>query len=269
MRRYFSILENYVSGVDTYDSIKKLTFDLADSGGYQRKVVQLKNGSFKERTVYSKKFDSVLVALWLLHYKKFFCGRLNHIKSLYEYRVDIINKTFFVVMGSLNKDKVLFDDTINKYVTLSFVSRIKEFSKMNSSKFYTECYEKGKKYDFVQKYAVLNQSVPIESVNENNLSVFDDSQIDDIELDLSNLVSDNPFGDRVLNFLLTSEKKVNLKNIDLSLSMLPEECTEENKKLILDAYNKIKKYLLEYMESDHVFYRASLSNVTYSFEVKQ
>ena len=269
MYEYFSILEDYVKGVDAYDSIKKLTFDVADSGGYQRKVIQLKNGNFRERTVYSKKFDSVLVALWLLHYKKFFISRLSRKKGLSEHYVDIINKTFFVVMGCLNKDKVMFDNTINKYVSLSLVSRLREFSKRDSSKFYTEGYEKGKKYDFVQKYAVLNQAVPIESVNENNLCVFDDSQIDDIALDLSNLVSDNPLGERVIDFLLVSDKKVNLKNVDLSLSMLPEECTEENKRLILDAYNKIKKYLLDYTESDKVFYRASLSNVTYSFEVKQ
>lgn len=266
---YFSILEDYVKGIDTYDSIKRLTFDIADSGGYQRKLVSFKNGNLRERTVYSKKFDSVLVALWMLHYKKFFISRLRWRKNLSEYYVDIINKTFFVVMGCLNKEKVLFDNTINRYVSLSLLSRLLDFSKMDSSKFYTLGYEKGKKYGFVQKYAVLNQSIPIESVDENRLCMFDDRQFDDLESDLSNLIYSNPFGERVLNFLLVSDKKVNLKNVDKSLALLPKECTEENKKLILDAFNNIKKYLLEYTNSNQSFRRASLSNVTYSFEVKQ
>ena len=269
MYEYFSMLEDYVNGIDTYDSIKRLTFDIADSGGYQRKLVSFNNGNFRERTVYSKKFDSALVALWILHYKKFFISRLRYNKNLSEYYVDIINKTFFGVMRYFNKEKALFDDSINKYVSLSLLSRLRDFSNRDSSKFYTEGYEKGKKYNFVQKYAILNQSIPIESVNEDRLCMFDDRQFDDLEIDLSNLVYSNPFGKRVLNFLLVSDKKVNLKDVDKSLSMLPDECTEENKKLILDAFNKIKKYLLEYTNSSQSFYRASLFNVTYSFEVKQ
>ena len=263
------MLEDYVNGIDAYDSIKRLTFDIADSGGYQRKIVSFKNGNLRERTVYSKKFDSVLVALWMLHYKKFFINRLRWRKNLSEYYVDIINKTFFVVMGCLNKEKVLFDNTINRYVSLSLLSRLLDFSKMDSSKFYTLGYEKGKKYSFVQKYAVLNQSVPIESIDESSLHMFDDRHVEDFTIDLSNLISENPFGDRVLDFLLVSNKKVNLKNVDKNIPMLKKECTEENKELILDAFNKIKKYMLEYTNSNQSFRGASLSNVTYSFEVKQ
>jgi hypothetical protein len=263
------MLEDYVKGVDSYDSIKKLTFDIADSGGYQRKIVKLKNGNYRERTVYSKKFDSTLVALWMLYYKKFFISHLSGRKNLSEYYIDIIDKTFFVVMGCLNKEKATSDNAINKYVSLSLISRLRDFSKWYSSKFYTGAYRKGEKYVFIQKYAVLNQSVPVDDINEYNFCTFDDCQIDSIVADLSNVVSNNPFGERVLNFLLISDGKVKLKNVDVSLSMSPDECTEENKKLILDAFNRIKKYLLEYTNSDRMFFRASLPSVTYSFEVKK
>lgn len=263
------MLEDYVRGIEPYDSIRKLTFDIADSGGYQRKVVKFKNGNVRERTIYSKRFDSVLVALWLLHYKRFFISRLKRRKCLSEHYVDIINKTFFVVMGCLNKDKVMFDNTLNKYVAIALMSRIKDYSRQEGSKTCTDSYEKGKKCNFVQKYAVLNQAVPIESVNESNLQMFDDGQIEDVAIELSRLVSDNPFGERVLNFLLVSDKKISLKNIDKSLSMSELECTDENKRLILDAYNKIKKYLLKYIESDKTFYNTTLLSISYSFEVNK
>ncbi len=263
------MLEDYVKGIEPYDSIMKLTFDIADSGGYKRKYVKFKNGCIRERTVYSKRFNSVLVALWLLHYKNFFIGKLKRRKDLSEHYVDIINKTFFVVMGCLNKDKVRFDNAINKYVALALLSRITDFSKQEMSKVYTDPYEKGKKYDFVQKYAVLNQAVPIESVNESSLHMFDIGLVEEVALELSQLVSDNPFGERVLDFLLTSDKKIRLKNIDKSLSMQRHECTEENRKLILDAYNKIKEYLLNYVESNKRFYTTPISVITYSFEVNK
>jgi hypothetical protein len=47
------------------------------------------------------------------------------------------------------------------------------------------------------------------------------------------------------------------------------ECTDENKRLILDAYNKIKKYILKYIESDKTFYNTTLLSISYSFEVNK
>lgn len=265
--KYFSMLEDSVRGISPYKSIKDLTIDIAKSGGYKRELYTFKNGVVRERTIYTKKFDSALVSLWLLYYKNLFISRLLNRKDLIDYHVNIINNTFFIVMSCLNIEKVLYDNTINLYVNLSLSSRIKEASKRNSSKYHIKPYEKGTSYLFVQKEAILNQAVSLDSLVDYEESDKESCDFfEDIEIDLKNRLSNNPFGDRVLNFLLSSSSKVNYRDIDKKLSMCPSECTEENREQITNAINIIRKTLLIYTKPDKRFRRIPTSSITFSLE---
>lgn len=265
--KYFSMLADSVQGIEPYKSIKDLTIDIAKSGGYSRELYVFKNGAVRERTLYTKKFDSTLVSLWMLHYKHLFISKLMSRKDLIDYHVNIINNTFFIVMGCLNLDKVLYDNTINLYVNLSLNSRIKEISKRVSSRFYYEPYKKGTKYPFVQKDAVINQAVSLDDLIENcGYDIEDNCFFDDIEADLRNKLSSNIFGDKVLNFLLLADKKVNYKDIDKKLGMKADECTDESRKLITDAINMIRETLLAYVDTGKRFRRIAESSITFSLE---
>ena len=254
------MLEKYTDGIQKYDSIKKLTFDIANSGGYHRDVYRFKNGKQRERTLYSKKFDSVLVALWILHYKPLFIGKLSKRIDLIDYHVSIINRTFFIVMNCLNMDKVHSDDVMNRYVNLSLGCRIKEASKKEISKFYFGPYENG---NFVQRDAVLNRALPLDESLEET-SVFDN--LDDVELELRFSLLKNRFGDRILNFLLDSDKQVTFKNIDLKIPMKNEELTEKSKEEIVEAINLIKRYMFDYVSGRKRFRPTTINSVTFSTE---
>ena len=271
MYEYFLMLKNFVNGNDAYDSIMDLTIDIAKSGGYHREICRLKNGSYKEKTVYCTEFDSVLVALWILHYKSLFTRKLSKTDILDDNCVDVINKTFLSVMRYIDIDKIKSDRSVDSYVSCALCSRIVDIIRKNSSKLYTGPYEKGKKYSFIQKDAILNQAVSIEYLKEMSPVDFvcDDFSNDlGIRVDIKRKLEDNVFGDKVYNFLIESSKRTNFKNIDKKLGMRQEDCTEENKHDIINAINTIKRTLYDYGYGKSRFRCISPSSVTYSFEVQ-
>ena len=68
--------------------------------------------------------------------------------------------------------------------------------------------------------------------------------------------------------MLNSTKKIDLHNIDKCLNLSKSECTEENKVVIVDAFNIIKYMLLQYSNSDirKRFRKIKVSSIKYSFE---
>lgn len=269
MHDYFKLLENYIIGFDkNFNSIKDLTFALMEDAGYYRCLYTFKNGNKRERTAYKKEFDSYLTALWILFYKKLFISKLSKHLELQEYFVYIINKTFFIVLGYANKDKFTCDDVINRYVNQTLDSRIKEVQYYNNSKFLLEKYVKGNKRKFLQKNAILNQAVLLDDLSELQVEneVFDLNENNYIEFDLREKLNNNFWGLKLLNIMLYSNKKISLKNVDKLLNMKKDDCTEENKLLILSAYDIIKKTLLEYTNYNFRFRKSSLKSIKYSFE---
>lgn len=271
MYQYFKMLEDSTQNSSiTYDSIRDLTIDLAKSGGYYRGVYKFKNGNERERTLYTKPFDDVLTSLWLCFYKKLFVAKLSVHPELAEYHVHIINKTFYITMSCINLDKLVCDDVINRYVNLALTSRIGEVMGKMRSKYHFVQYKKGDKAPFVFKNAIDNQAVSLNHLEECNykFSTYDDLSDLDIELDIKNRLIGNPFGERFLEALLFSNKRINLKAIDKSVRLTHDECTEENKRHFADAYNEIKRVLLSYNSSDlrKRFRRILPSSIKYSFE---
>ena len=124
MTEYFKLLEAQANLDHNVYSIKDITIQLALKAGYQRGPYKFKNGNVRERTQYTKKFDDVLTAKWLCFYKKLFISKLYRHPELKEYHVDIINRTFEMVMKSINLDKLTTDKIIHKYVNLALSNRI-------------------------------------------------------------------------------------------------------------------------------------------------
>ena len=262
MTEYFKLIENYIKDIDiSYSSIKDLTIDLAISGGYYRDNYKFKCGSIRERTMYKTKFDSKLVALWLLFYKKLFISKLYRYPELKDFYVFIINKTFFITMSCINLSKLDHDDIVNKYVNLALSSRIKEvLGKLKKSD--------NKNIVISNKEVFNNNMLPLDIVDfykEDHSQSLDKL---DLEIDIRNKLKDNKLGIKLLDYMLNSTKKIDLHNIDKCLNLSKSECTEENKVVIVDAFNIIKYMLLQYSNSDirKRFRKVKVSSIKYSFE---
>ena len=144
----------------------------------------------------------------------------------------------------------------------------------NSNKY---LYKKGEERCFRYKGAVDNQAVFVEDITFgkgfDDLCV--DSLVDDgflfdencILVELNYLLKDVPFGYSVLDALLHADKKVNFDIIDSYMFMFDEEKTEENKELIANAFNIIKKYVYDFFGVDKTFKKSIPSSIRYSFEV--
>ncbi len=262
MKLYFDMLENYIKSCDLhYDSIKDLTIDLAYSGGYHRDIYKFECGTYRERTMYTGKFNSDLSAMWLCFYKKLFISKLNRYPELQEYHVFIINKTFYMVMGCLNIDKLVCDDIVNKYVNMTLNSRIKDA---------LEGIRKDVEEDAFYNNIIFNNrmfSLDYLIMQKGDYWCNEIEEIDYLELELRKKLENNSLGNRLLDYLLFSNEKVDLKNIDRYMELDKSECTEENKVVIADAFNIIKHALVVYNGKIKKFFRKiDPSNIHYSFE---
>lgn len=265
---YFKMLSNFCTD-SNIDSIKDLTIELAKSGGYYRGNYTFKNGKVRERTLYKQELDSYLSAKWLLFYKHLFLSKLIPHPELEEFHVEIINKTFYMVMTSIQLEKLTCDDIINKYVNLVLVSRIGEFMYKNASKYSAEQYEKGKPHKFTLKNAIDNQACSLDKLKEDiNFDASTELNVDDIEADLKADLNDNAIGLVMLNYMLASKNKFNIKRVDEELNLSREVCTSSLKKDIANAYNIIKRKLLEYSENPNKkrMRKINVSSIRYSFE---
>ncbi len=260
MIEYFKLIEEYIKDYNKkYDSIKDLTIDLAKSGGYYRAEYEFKCGTKRERTLYKNKFDSKLVALWLCFYKKLFYFKLSKYPELKDYYVFIVNKTFFITMSCINLDKLTHDDIINKYVNMALSSRIKEvLAKLKKPETLN--------IKVCNKEVFNNNMLPLDIVDfyvEDNKQSLENL---DLEIDLRNALKDNKLGNKLLDCMLNSNKKVELNKIDEYLNLSRDECTEENKVVIANAFNIIKYMLLQYSNIKKRFRKIKYTSIKYSFE---
>lgn len=270
MFEYFKLLEDYI-GDTSYQSISDITIKLMSLAGYSRECVSFKNGNTRIRTVYSNKFDDRLTAMWLLYYKKLFIAKLSKHPELTEYQVDIINKTFLMVIKSLQIEKIVSDDVVHKYVNLTLSSRIKEMMWKNKSKYSTETYERGKKLPYKLKGALDNQAISINQDFAKDI-ITDSSMIcpDLLDIDIRDKVKNSVLARKLYESMLQSKSKskFSLKSIDTTLGLPISMCDDNTKKIIVDAYNMFKELVLSYSDEDIVqrFRKLTVKSVKYSFE---
>ena len=72
----------------------------------------------------------------------------------------------------------------------------------------------------------------------------------------------------MLNYMLASKNKFNIKRVDEELNLSREVCTSSLKEDIANAYNIIKRKLLEYSENPNKkrMRKINVSSIRYSFE---
>lgn len=270
MFNFYKIIESVAnSGGKQYDSIKDLTYELAMNAGYYRKMYTFNNGSVRERTFYTKEFDSILTAKWLMYYKHLFITKLVVHPELKDYHVYIITRTFMVAMASINLEKMIVDNDINKYVNMTLSSRFAEVlhnkGSINRLQYFIDTGDKSK---LNVNNTVNNLSLSLDELKDNNIDFYyqaiDDVGTDDYfyVLDLEDKLKGTKFGKRLLKSMLNSNKKIQLNHIDDFMYMDKSEMVEDNKKDIAISYNIIKQYL----KPNKKFRKVNYNKIKYSFE---
>lgn len=262
MYQFFKTMQSVANTSSVnYKSIMQLTKDIALSGGYSRGPVQLKNGKIVERTKYINKFDDVLVAKWFIYYKKFFTGKLSKHPELQDFYVDIIGRTFIHMMRFINLDKLASDSNVTSLMGMSFSNRIGEVLIDMGSQKRLEKLESGslpkvnaKSTDRMHMNKAVNYlAVSMDSLVEDGTQ-FKDSSYDENSLlfisVLKKQLSNNPYGNLVLDTLLYSNEQIDFKNLSNYIKLKPCEKTPKNLFYIHSAINTIVEYV-EHERNEH------------------
>lgn len=265
MYEYFKMLEEE-SKLDknNYD-ILTLTKKIALDAGYHRAKRTFKNGAVRDSTQYTKSFDSVLTAKWLIFYRKWFISELRQHVDLIDKQIEIINNTFLMFMSYLNLDKLTSPSTVTAYVKRTLAHRIKSaaLEKVTTGK--VEKFKKQtvkqrrEKVILHQKNIIDDTSISLDGYLTNHTedtfcgTQDQNSPTEDLILDIKNKLKENPYGERVLESLLYSDGQVSLSRLCNYMSIRKEEETTETKKYIRDAYNIIKNTLRNYVQKPYIY----------------
>lgn len=247
MYQYFKSLKEIANLDNTQYCIKDLTILIMTKAGYRLVQHSFKNGRIILINSFDKQFDDILFAKWILFYQKLFIAKLSKQHEFKEYQIDIINNTFFTVMKSLKIEKITDNNVVNRYVNLTLLSKMNDVLwEVGSAKRLDEYNRtKCKPRLRVKKY-LLHNSFSYDSLIETSDMGDNYYEItDEILFELKTLLSDNPYGELVLQSLLYSNKKVNLLKIDEYIDIDRSMQSNEVKNFILDSINIIKKFLCD------------------------
>lgn len=225
MYDFFKVMQSVANtSAIEYKSIAQLTKDIAISGGFKRELRTLKNGKIVEKVIYDKPFDDVLVAKWFMFYKNFFIGKLSKHPELKDFFVTIIDRTFMHLMKFIRLEKLVSDKNVTAIVNMSFSNRIGEVLIDIGSNKRLEKKQKGnlptinaKSTDRIHLTKSLNYlAYSLDEMIESG--VYQPGTDDDIDnylyiSDLRGKLKSNPYGNKLLDALLTSSEKVNLHSI--------------------------------------------------------
>jgi hypothetical protein len=270
MQRFFKYAEQIATLDDTTYSIKDLMFEIANRAGYHRGIREFKNGNKRIVTKYTKPFDNVLVCKWFVNYKKLFVSKLISHPELEEFHVQIITETFFAVMKSLNLDKITCDNAVNRLVTLAFGNRIGYvLFTIGSEKRIKDHMEKNPTIHNVRMNSAINHmAISLDSfVTEPASAIYEDEGFDSLLVDLRMSLKDNPYGERMLEAMLYSNKKLQLDHIDDFVYLTKDECNDTTKVALTLAYNTIKSILKSYVgDKSKNWGNITTKKIKYSFE---
>lgn len=276
---YFKLLEREASLDKTDYDILTLTKTIATKAGYHRGNRTFKNGAVRECTLYDKPFDSVLSAKWLIFYRKWFIKELKNHIDLIPVQVEIINNTFLMFMSYFDMNKVVSPAQITNYVKLTLQHRINtaRFNQVSAKR--VEQYnnmtdsEKKEKVILHQKDIVNNTAISYEGYLTNHtepleLCSDEHAPTEDLIVDIKGKLINNPYGERVLDAMLYSDRVVSLKRICNYISLSETEKTDETKRYIRDAYNTIKNTLRTYTARPYLYdwADAMCSNISFAGE---
>lgn len=252
IKEYFDILQSsFPSDYKKTASIRDVTVKMAELAGYKREPHTFANGNVREMTKYERPFDDLLVAEWLLYFKKLFIGKLTKLPKLKEYWVDIINEVFYSVMRSLVIERLINDAVVVRYVNKSLSDSISDYLKEIGSISRFQEWEDSGKLRFKQRRSLNYNMLSVDATDDDGnlmLDVVDEEDhFQEMLLDMYKEIGDDDLSNRLLDAMLFSGKKVLLYKIDDYIEMSEEEKTEDNKLKLRLAYNKIKKVLKHYV----------------------
>ena len=272
MYKYYQLIER-IANLDPkqYKSIAELTKELAIKAGYHRDMFTFKNGNKRERTFYDRSFDDVLTAKWFMYYKKLFFSKLSRHPEMSEYYSFILNRTFLIVMQSYRMDIAKEDNIINKNVNMALANRIGEVLYIMGSSVRMEMYQNKanskEKNKLLLNTAINHMAQSLDKMYEEVgfNAEYEEKGLQDILIDLRNKLSGNKFGAKLLDAMLSSNKKIQPSHIDDFIYITRDECTEENKSKIVEAWNDIESILKTYVDSSKYKW-GKIKKVGYSFE---
>lgn len=270
MKIYFETLHNVANTNEKkFDSLKDLTIAVAQSGGYRRELVTLKNGKQVMRTRYNNPatWDDTLVARWLCEFEALFKSKLCPHSELKEFFPGIIQRTFSIYFNALQIDKLSSDTNVVTVVYMCLANRIGEalISKGSVERLKRHSSYKPSKVkssrDRVVMRSILNYiSNSYDDLPNLGVDIVDSTaDKSDLIMDLTKRLSGNPFGDRLLDSMIFSSKRdrhgksvpVNFSNIRDYMYLSEEEISHSATRNFLNsAYrviiNTIKEYYPDY-----------------------
>lgn len=289
MYMYFKTLRS-VAGLDStkVTSIRDLTIQLALEAGYRRERITLKNGKQVERTVYNdlntrddngnviefkSAWNDVLVAKWFCYFEGLFRSKLQPHPELAEYYPFIIQRTFTVYMNALQIDRLKSDAMVVAAVNQSLGNRLgeafciigsqarldtycklKEDRKSKDEKIAEEAKKAKNRINMKQAFAHLTGSLDYlidnKIVREQTLGTYTEIGTSDEVIDLKRILHKNPMGERVLEAMLNSDRKFNIRKINDFIELSDDEARSTSVLLhIKKAYLDILRYLEDTCES--------------------
>lgn len=227
MTEYFKFMES-VANTDPrqFTSGRELCLEIARLAGYHRGTKTLQNGVVKEVTLYTKSFDDVLTAKWIMHYKKLFYKVLYPHQELKDYFVDIINRTFFHMFRFLQVEKLTSDRSVSSQIGWILGQRIGEVLIMKGSetRLHYNLYEKTNDGRITKSNKRMCMSTGLNIMAESFESMCENRQIpedtlsmgsdaeqeNELIMDIRLASNDNPYTQLVLDTLLNAKKKISL-----------------------------------------------------------
>lgn len=263
MENFFKLMKR-VSDSDEreYTSILELTKDIAMSAGYSLEEYTQKNGKTRIRTVYTKPWDSALVAKWFMFYKNYFVSKLYKLPALKDYFTLILNRTFSVYFNALRLEKLSSDKAVTAYIKMTFSARIGEAmyllgsinklvendrrkqlrkdirsgkaEELNLSEIRNKCHTSNAFNESMSSLDALKEDINFDIRSEA-------SDYNEVILDLKHKLNGNHIGLRLLECMLYSDKKIVFNN--LSNYMEFKDCELEVKDNVIDLKDEVKDQL--------------------------
>lgn len=245
-----------------YKSIRQLTLDIANSAGYHREKVTLKNGNEVIRTKYSNRWDDVLVAKWYCHFEKMFCSKLFKLGYMKEYYSQILERTFRIFFNALQVDKIVSDTSVTTTVYVCFNNRIGEVMQVLATNNRIE------RYNATQGVKVRNSKDRVVVKDYINCSAISlDTKIDELhtmgdiipseKVELSDMILDiktrlgkDRLGLRLLESMVNSDKQISFGNISNFVKLKETEYNSETVNRLRNAYKIILSVVKEYYPNE-------------------
>lgn len=192
-----------------------------------------------EKNKYNKPFDNKLLSIWIVYNKPRFIKEVSNHPEAQEYMLEIIYETVKYFFDNVNIEKYDEPAILISYIKAIISSAVKRYVKYHRRRtgiVHDEFTQSGKYKGYTYE-SMLDYLDDINFENDIDLSYSNEmiTQFDEVK----DMIKDDELAVRLLNSFLKHNGRTRLYEIDKYLDIPVEERTDEMKKRIADAYNKI------------------------------